>query len=62
VTLVAGNHDRSHPYNGKRGERFVEVYRVRCQLRDLVLANTRLMLANGVEVQVCGISVQSGGV
>lgn len=52
VTLVAGNHDRCHPYNGKRGERFVEVYRERCQLRDLVLANTRLTLANGVEVQV----------
>jgi calcineurin-like phosphoesterase family protein len=52
VTLVAGNHDRCHPYNGKRGERFVEVYRERCQLRDLALANTRLMLVNGVEVQV----------
>jgi calcineurin-like phosphoesterase family protein len=52
VTLVAGNHDRCHPYNGKRGERFVEASRERCQLRDLVLANTRLTLANGVEVQV----------
>jgi calcineurin-like phosphoesterase family protein len=52
VTLVAGNHDRCHPYNNKRGERFVEVYRERCQLRDLVLANTRLTLANGVEVQM----------
>ena len=52
VTLVAGNHDRCHPYNGKRGERFVEVYRERCQLRDLILANTRLTLANGVEIQV----------
>jgi calcineurin-like phosphoesterase family protein len=25
VTLVAGNHDRCHPYNGARGERFVDV-------------------------------------
>ena len=37
VTLVAGNHDRCHPYNGKRGERFVDVYRERCQLAELVL-------------------------
>lgn len=52
VTLVAGNHDRIHPYHGERAERFVEVYREKCQLADLVLTNTRLPLADGTEVQV----------
>lgn len=52
VTLVAGNHDRCHPYNGKRGERFIEIYRERCQLADLVLTNTSLTLSSGIEVHV----------
>ena len=52
VTLVAGNHDRCHPYNGPRGERFVEVYREKCRLSELILTNTGLRLANGVEAQV----------
>ncbi|MCW2750287.1 MAG: metallophosphoesterase [Aeromicrobium sp.] len=52
VTLVAGNHDRCHPYNGTRGERFVDVYRERCQLRELILTNTTLTLSNGAEVNV----------
>lgn len=52
VTLVAGNHDRCHPYNGARGERFIDLYRDKCNLADLVLTNTRLTLANDVEVQV----------
>lgn len=52
VTLVAGNHDRCHPYNGTRGERFVHVYRERCQLRELILTNTTLTLSNGAEVNV----------
>ncbi|MGH8828492.1 MAG: metallophosphoesterase family protein, partial [Jiangellaceae bacterium] len=52
VTLVAGNHDRCHPYNGTRGERFVDVYRERCQLRELILTNTTLTLSNGAEVKV----------
>jgi calcineurin-like phosphoesterase family protein len=52
VTLVAGNHDRCHPSNGARSERFVEVYRERCGPRELILTNTRLVLANGEQVQV----------
>lgn len=52
VTLVAGNHDRCHPYNGKRGERFIEIYRERCQLAELILTNTSRPLSNGVEVHV----------
>ncbi|MGQ0847293.1 MAG: metallophosphoesterase family protein [Sporichthyaceae bacterium] len=52
VTLVAGNHDRCHPSNGSRSQRFVETYRDRCQLSELFLTNTRLTLGNGVEVQV----------
>ena len=52
VTLVAGNHDRCHPYNGARAERFVEVYRERCGLSRLLLTNSRLTLANGTDVQI----------
>lgn len=52
VTLVAGNHDRCHPCNGTRGERFVEIYRERCRLAALVLTNTSLTLSNGIEVNV----------
>ena len=52
VTLVAGNHDRCHPSNGKRSEQFVELYRERCGLTDLVLTNTRLTLSNGESVNV----------
>lgn len=52
VTLVAGNHDRVHPYHGERAERFIEIYRTKCQLAELVLTNTRLTLANGTEVQI----------
>lgn len=52
VTLVAGNHDRCHPSNGARGERFVAVYRERCRLTDLILTNTRLRIANGETVNV----------
>ena len=52
VTLVAGNHDRCHPYSGARAERFVELYRERCRLSRLLLTNSRLTLANGAEVQI----------
>lgn len=52
VTLVAGNHDRCHPYHRTRSERFVDVYRERCRLRDLILTNTTLTLGNGVDVLV----------
>lgn len=52
VTLVAGNHDRCHPYNGKRANGFAEVYRYRCQLSELILTNTNLTLSNGVTVNV----------
>ncbi|MGC3995174.1 MAG: metallophosphoesterase family protein [Propionicimonas sp.] len=52
VTLVAGNHDRVHPYYGQRAEQFTGVYRDRCRLAGLVLTNTRLTLADGTSVQV----------
>lgn len=52
VTLVAGNHDRVHPYHGDRAERFIEIYREKCRLAGLVLTNTRLTLADGSEVQL----------
>lgn len=53
VTLVAGNHDRCHPSNGARAERFAEVYRERCQLAQLILTSTSLELSNGEQVSVC---------
>jgi len=52
VTLVAGNHHRCHPYNGAGAARFVDIHRTKCDLTELVLANTRLTLTSGVEVQV----------
>lgn len=52
VTLVAGNHDRVHPYYGERADQFVNVYQDRCQLANLVLTNTRLRLTDGTDVQV----------
>lgn len=52
LTLVAGNHDRCHPSNGARSERFVEVYREKCRPRELILTCTRLTLTNGEQVQV----------
>lgn len=52
VTLVAGNHDRCHPCNGTRGERFVDVYRERCRLKELILTNTTMTLSNGAGVNV----------
>ncbi|HEY3736084.1 MAG TPA: metallophosphoesterase family protein [Jatrophihabitans sp.] len=52
VTLVAGNHDRCHPSNGKRAEGFSEVYRERCQLSELILTNTTLTLSNGASVRL----------
>jgi calcineurin-like phosphoesterase family protein len=52
VTLVAGNHDRCHPSNGSRAERFIETYRDKCGLRELILTNTLLTLTNGTEVQI----------
>lgn len=42
MTLVAGNHDRSYPYDGARSERFIDVYRDSCNLTDLILTSTRL--------------------
>lgn len=53
VTLVAGNHDRCHPCNGARHEKFAGIYRERCALADLVLTSTTLTLSNGVQARVC---------
>ncbi|MDF1489543.1 metallophosphoesterase family protein [Tessaracoccus caeni] len=52
VTLVAGNHDRCHPYNGARAEGFVDYYRERCGLAALIQTNTALTLSNGLKVKV----------
>jgi calcineurin-like phosphoesterase family protein len=60
VTLVAGNHDRCHPYNGARAERFVEVYRERCGLSRLLLTNSRLTLPNGADVQISHFPYSNG--
>lgn len=54
VVLVAGNHDRCHPSNGTRAERFIDLYRDtdRTGLDEVVLTNTDLTLSDGTEVQV----------
>lgn len=52
VTLVAGNHDRCHPYNGTRAETFIDLYEDRCQLAALVRTNTTLVLTSGTTVNV----------
>ena len=48
--LVAGNHDRVHPYNGKRAERFTEQYDA--VFDEVIPGNTELVLADGVTVQM----------
>jgi len=53
VTLVAGNHDRCHPCNGARSARFVDIYRERCRLANLVLTSTTTTLSTGLTVTVC---------
>lgn len=54
IVLVAGNHDRIHPSNGARAERFIELYgdRERSGIDEIVLTNTTLTLMDGTEVQV----------
>lgn len=52
VILVAGNHDRCHPSNGSRAARFADVYRQRCDLRELITTNARLTLGDGTEVNL----------
>lgn len=52
LVLVAGNHDRCHPYNGTKHEKWVERYKDDTKAKVLHLAETSLMLNNGMEVVV----------
>jgi calcineurin-like phosphoesterase family protein len=54
VVLVAGNHDRCHPVNGPKHERWIDVYRdrERSGLDEVILTNTTLELLDGTTVNV----------
>jgi calcineurin-like phosphoesterase family protein len=51
--LVAGNHDRCHPSNGSRAQRFLDLYsdRERSGFDEVILTNTSLLLTDGTQVQ-----------
>ena len=50
--LVAGNHDRCHPYYGKKSESFVQKYIDDTNAEKLYTGNTTLTLLDGTEVAV----------
>lgn len=50
VHLVAGNHDRCHPYNGAKHERFVDMYTEATGAASLTLTNSELVLDGGTRV------------
>lgn len=51
VVVVAGNHDRCHPYNGKKHEGWIARYE-NLTGAEIICGNTELTLADGTEVQV----------
>ena len=53
VHLVAGNHDRVHPYSGAmKSENMIPTYMELANLESLNRTNTSLTLLNGVPVEV----------
>lgn len=52
VHIVAGKHDRCHPYNGAKSEGYVELYRDHSGASTLTLTNTTLELATGLTVNI----------
>ena len=53
VTLVAGNHDRCHPYHGQaKSDTWAEKYRELTGVKELHLGNVDVTLEDGTEVQV----------
>ena len=56
VTLVAGNHDRAHPYaargNAEKQERWEADYVTEAGLHALIPGNTEMVLASGISVNV----------
>jgi len=52
--LVAGNHDRCHPSNGSRAQRYLDLYsdRERSGFDEVILTNSSLTLIDGTRVQV----------
>jgi calcineurin-like phosphoesterase family protein len=53
VHLVAGNHDRVHPYSGvSKSENMIPTYMELANLESLCRTNATLVLSNGLEVAV----------
>jgi len=54
IVLVAGNHDRCHPVNGPKHEKWIDIYRDRSRsgLDEVILTNTQLELSDGTTVNV----------
>ncbi len=51
VVIVTGNHDRCHPCNGTKAEKWLQRYETDTGA-NVINGNTELVLANGVSVQV----------
>ncbi len=52
TTLVAGNHDRCHPYYGTKSQKFEDLYLRKAVLAELITTNTELTLTDGTTVNV----------
>lgn len=52
LVLVAGNHDRCHPYNGAKHEKWIQRYQEDTKAKVLHLTETNLTLSNGITVVV----------
>jgi calcineurin-like phosphoesterase family protein len=51
IHFVSGNHDRCHPYNGSKHEKWIDQYK-KLFSGDLYLGNTSLTLSDGTHVEV----------
>jgi calcineurin-like phosphoesterase family protein len=52
IVLVAGNHDRCHPSNGPKHERWIDRYATSIGIDTLILTETTLTLPGGTSVLV----------
>ena len=51
IFLVAGNHDRCHPYHGKKQHRWIDRY-IEVFDGNVIFGNTSLVLSDGTPVEV----------
>lgn len=52
MVFVAGNHDRCHPYNGAKHEKWIEAYSTATGFDEVHLTGTQLTLSDGTVVDV----------